>query len=406
MGNFKAYSWREDTGDRITGISKMVWATFNYGHSPKPPGKDYHDPRPPEAIADEIIPQLNALPQEDRVLFLSYVGQTRPAIFPHSDPEEKTTALANGGNWEPTEKQVRVLFQLLNTRGVKPSMVVLDYEGGSVYWGLGNGFSKSTTYPNAPSGWSEQLAGLESLFSKLKKNPFSYEPIDFVSNNKGVSNWGHQTKPVTEINNWQRKRINKIIRKCVSDPIWEAYNEKIPICNYADQVSAWEFADINNWISQERTSSQLAGNYSSPVLYVGATGNRYNKLTPEKGTALSWLDQRNEARAALEWTRRVSPWYSNPYYSYGSAASGYTPEKMKYVWAAGILHDHTYGVNTFLFWSGARWTDEEVIFVNNFLDKLKTVPSSRPRDIGKLNDSDPVATLNEWVDKVKILMGE
>lgn len=397
------WSWRADTAERIEGVTPMVWVRFNYGLSPKRTGTTYDTARPDHEIARETLNawhrfSRNGQIEDGRVaLLLWYAGSTyglrgpdvEPPLFPG---DRKPEALAAGGLTDHTEDLMRRVAQRLHLAGLEPDFLVLDYEDGASTWHLG----KRDREKN-PVAWRRdiertwELAG-GAMPAALRDGPHR-EAL--------LQPWPRPRESVIAFNVWATDRKRQALRNAVFEPWWEAFDRAIPASNYNDAVQAWPQFDHNGWPIPNH--DRVAGNWSSPVSYFSArTTGKHLGLAPEQAMARSWLDRRNEVRAALAWSSEVAPWYPNPDHN---RPEGIDADAWRWAWAAQLVHDRAHGVRRMLLWSGEAWSEEEVAFARRVFAALPDVPREDAGVLRPVPEDEAAAWMAGWVERTKALVG-
>jgi len=321
---------------------------------------------------------------------MAYGPRGEPPLYPN---DRNIEAYARGGLIDFTKRWAMEFWRTLADLHVAPAFIVLDYEAGAGFWSLKRDFKRESTLSGDTPDWAAgSIIALQRLQTTMGILPGNYVPIDFVYWNQ---RWGFNHDAITFFNEWAENRRAAALQTSIIRPAWDAFKNKIPASNYDEQLRAWPGVDLNGWTI---TPGSLSGNWSSPRTYLGITGQRYDvdykSRTLEFRRALSWLDRRNDVRAALALTPNVAPWYSNPDYARDPSQDIHT---QRLQWAAGLLHDRALGVNVMLFWSNRRWTDDEAAFARPILAYLHSVPIKQPVAIGKLDESHPEIALDEWL---------
>jgi hypothetical protein len=392
----RIFTWREDTAAHLLGAAPMTSVGVSYAGHNRPLGVAPDSARPARDAAREAAILLRRQDPTLRAILLFGIGQAsgprgEPPLYPNND--RNIEAYAREGLIDFTRQWATEFWQTLADMRVTPAFIVLDYEGGAGFWSLKRDFKRDFSSPAAAPDWAVgSIIALQRLQEAIGTLPGGYAPIDFVSEDQ---HWGHNHRAITSFNEWADSRRAGALRTSIIRPAWDTFHDEIPASNFREQLRAWPGMDLNDW---SIAPGPISGNWSSPQAYLGITGQHYSvhykSQTLEFRRALSWLDRRNDIRAALALTRNVAPWYSNPDYA-RDPDQGLNTQRVQ--WAAGLLHDRAVGVSVMLFWSDRPWTADEVAFAQPILAYLRTMPVKRPAAIGKLDESHPENDLAEWV---------
>lgn len=394
------YTWRDDTAKALPGTSAMIWSRMYYAPGKTPVGLPFHTAEPPRFAADELVHRLQSRPPDQRAVLLDGAGicsgfNGEPAIFPGGDRSPES--YADGGYPDFTASWMTAFWQRVRDSGVAPSFVILDYEAAPGFWGLKQDFARTADVPaDIPDGMAGTVVAMQRLQKRFGGSPDGHAPTDYVHSGNG---WGWNRAAVVDFSRWADARRAVALRKGIFEPAWRVFGEQLPASNYDEQERAWTGRDLNNW---PREPNSISGNWSSPSLYLGASGQRYRVFNSGKSVqyqrALRWLDLRNDVRSALARTPNVAPWYSNP--DYGRAEDEDVLEH-RLQWAAGLLHDRSIGVNVMLFWTDRAWTNDEIEFARPLVNHLHAIPSARPNNPEPLPESDAMAEMAKWVEQAR-----
>jgi hypothetical protein len=392
----RIFSWRTDTAAQLPGVVPMTMVGVSYAGRDSSLGIPPDSARPALDAAREAATLLRRQDPAHRAILLFGIGSTsgpkgEPPLYPTDN--RNIESYARGGMTEFTQRWATEFWQTLAKLRLKPAFIVLDYEGGAGFWGLKQDSKRDAGQQIAAPDWALNLINaLQQLQEVMGTLPGGYSPIDYVTKN---GNWDFNHPAITSFNEWAAIRRAAALRMSVVQPAWDAFHNEIPASNFGEQLRAWPGVDLNDW---RITQGPISGNWSSPPAYLGIAGQRYSvhyqSQTPEFRRALSWLDRRNDIRAALALTPNVAPWYSNPDYA-RDANQDIKTQRLQ--WAAGLLHDRAFGVSVMLLWSDRPWTNDEVAFARPILEYLRTMPANRPVVIHKLDESHPEQALAEWM---------
>jgi hypothetical protein len=362
------YTSDEATAKALPGTSPMIWSHMNYPPGKTPIGMPFRTAEPPKFAARELVRALKSRALEDRAVFLSDAGITRgfhdePEIFPGGDRSPES--YADGGYPQFTAAWMSEFWRYVRDAGVAPSFVVLDYEAAAGFWGLKQNFPRTPdVLAEIPDGMAGTVVAMQRLQKRFGGSPDGHAPTDYVHSGKSWV-WNHGA--VMDFNRWFDPRKAAALRAGIFAPAWQVFGNDLPGSNYEEQQRAWKGHDLNNW---PKEPGPISGNWSSPSVYLSATGQRYKVVhgnrSPEFQRALRWVDCRNDVRSALAASPNVAPWYSQP--DYGREPSEDVVEH-RLRWAAGLLHDRAMGVNVMLFWSDRAWTAEEIAFARPVVGK-------------------------------------
>gem|GEM_PF-5458246 len=378
----------------------MIWARINYGELPKPKSADYHSARKPEEVADEVSKIALRREPEDRVIFLWHAGtahgsEAEPALFP-SD-HRNNDAYTRGGFRAFTTQWMTRFWRRLAANNIKPSLTVLDYEDADGFWGLKTDYPRDRDLPDDMPDWAAVIVtAMRKVNSGVDRTALTIAPIDYIQQN---GKWQLNRNAIVQFNNWQLPQRAAALRFSILKPAAEIYGEPIAASNFAEQERLWPGVDGNGWPMPKRA---MTGNVSSPVTYLGSTGQRYSVDSAQKTLdfrrALNWVDVRNDVRSALAINKQVAPWYSNPDFGRDANESLLSHRLM---WAAGLLHDRYLGVSTMLFWSANSWSTQEIEFARPVIAYLRTMRVGYVDSVAKLSEMDPQAELAAWTDLAK-----
>lgn len=398
----RIYAWREDTAKALPGVRPMIVSHMNYRPGKTPIGMPYRTAEPPSFAAKELIRALRKRAPEDRVVLLDAAGLVRgfhdePEIFPAG--AEAPEAYADGGYPAFTARWMTEFWGHVRASGLAPSFIVLDYESAPEFWGLTGSRPRTPSVPpEVPDPMVGTVVAMERLQARLGHSPDGHAPLDYVHSGSAWV-WNHAA--IMDFNRWFAPLRAAAIRAAIFEPAWQAFGGELPGSNYEEQERAWLGRDINNW---RREPGVISGNWSSPSVYLGATGQRYRVFhardSRELQRALRWLDCRNDVRSALARTPNVAPWYSNP--DYGRAADEDVIEH-RLQWAAGLLHDRSIGVGIMFFWSDRAWTREEIEFARPILEFLRAMSATRPSILEPLEEPTSAKALANWIEEVRLI---
>lgn len=391
----QVFTWRDDTATAFPGAVAMIRSAMSYPARNTPLGMPFHTAEPPEFAARELIRELKSRQPDARPVLLVDAGITRgfngePDIFPEGDngPE----AYADGGYPGFTSSWMSKFWRLVHSSGVAPSFLILDYERAAEFWGLSRHFGRTSAVPvDVPDAMVGTVVAMQKLQLRLGRSPDGHAPQDYV---RSGQSWVWNRTAVTDFNRWFATRRAAALRSAIFEPAWQIFGKSLPATNYSEQERAWRGYDINNW---PREPASISGNWSSPSVYLGASGQRYNvyfgNQSPQFRRALRWVDCRNDVRSALAMTSHVAPWYSNP--DYGKAPDEDIYEH-RLQWAAGLLHDRTMGVSVMLIWSDHEWSPEEVAFARPLFAHLGTMTPNPPTPMDSLREDDAIELAQHW----------
>lgn len=386
QNNLRIYCWNQSTADRVFDAESMVWARMNYGHSPKPSGKNYSSTRPVEEVAKEVIEKTKEK-QAGRIgVFLWHWGTTEESMM-FSPSIESFVAQ---GFTDFVESYTRRFCDHLNVAGIEVDYFILDLEDGVSFW-------------HFPGNKRDGISFLKENHPDLLNEYIRETDIETL----WPSGKNYSRKLVTEFNVVAEDIKRRAIDRGIFNVIKNSFDKAPDRSNYWSNKLSFEIYDKNGW--PHSNVKDVCGNFSSPVLYPGIGGNRYSfswlnpfkrEISLEEKVALNWVDLANWSRSVAEVTTNISPWFSRP--SYGMPKD-YDQEKWFLLWGAQLIHARSVGVNTFLEWSGTQWTDEECQWANSVFNYMRQESFYRPRDIIKLEETNCVDIVNEWVEKVKLI---
>ncbi len=197
---------------------------------------------------------------------------------------------------ELTAAWVSTLIGRIAGVGLRPPMLVLDYEEGFSNWHPG------TTVES----FDKMLAdGLEKALP--------YYARGITSND--LFTWPWDREAIIQWNRFAAAQRNDALRKAVVTPARAAYGQpavggfEIPISNYGDARISTPVRDYNDW--EVRYDETVAG-WSSPSCYLGLDGQRYIGRDANQGRYEDAVAIVKSCRAT-SW--RVAPWISFPGYN-------------------------------------------------------------------------------------------
>jgi hypothetical protein len=397
----RIFAWRADTASRLRlpSVIPMIWVPASYvlaGISP-PRGVAPETAIPARLAAREAAKSIKLKEPTHRAVLLYGVGQAsgwlgEPPIFPANDLNIE--AYARGGFTTFTQQWSAEFWKSLAEFQAEPDFIVLDYEEGGGYWGLRVDSKRRSLTQGVPEWATSQIAALEQLQAKMGALPGNYRPIDFLD---AKQNWLYNHDAIDAFNEWTGARRTQALRASIVQPAWTAFQKEMAVSNFGEQLRAWPGVDSNGWVAPP--TGAITGNWSSPCTYLGTAGQRYSVSFASKSAqyrrAVSWLDRRNDVRAALAVSKDVAPWYSNP--DYGRDA-GEDIASHRLLWAAGLLHDRAFGVDVMLFWSDGAWSGDEISFARPVLARLQSMSATRPGEIEKLDVTQAEDALSKWME--------
>ncbi len=342
------------------------------------------DPRSktPQRLAQAIATKVNRdQPEQIAIRFWKEMGPADRNPFDIENPRE---LIESGGYTAGLEEYWAEFARELAALGIRPDMLIHDYEKGIGFWHIpkekrlsffstimGNTGPLSTSLPESMRGVTvEQFMNYRDPAGTIALNDYNTFAAQF-----------------------RASLLNRVFSKAFND----AYGEPIRISNYLDYNFTFETIHFTN----RPSSGVTTGGISSPVAYM----DRRNENAP--GYAGTTKDQRwNRLISLLNRVRSASgsglviPWVSSPGYGIRGANTWALPHELpgEYrIWELMMDHMLAMGVDTFILWNPGPRFNPNARSTDGFIDNwLRDHPRGSGPQLGNLTaiplDADQIET--------------
>jgi len=342
------------------------------------------DPRSktPQQLAQRIAIKVNRdQPEQIAIRFWKELG---PADRDPFDIENPLELLASGGYTAGLEEYWAEFARELATLGIKPDMLIHDYEKGIGFWHIPK--------EQRLSFFTEIMSNNNPLSSSLPQSMRSVTAEQLINYQDPAGSIA-----LNDYNQFASEFRASLLNRVFSQAFDNAYGEPIRISNYKDSKLSFQTMHFSN----RPYGSVTTGGISSPVAYIDLrtenTPGYSNTIKNQRWNRL--VDLLNRCRSASA-NGLVMPWVSSPGYGIRGQNTWARPNEMpgEYrIWEIMMDHMLEMGVDTFILWNPGPRFNPNARSTDGFIDNwLLEHPRGSGAQLGNLpaisRDADQIVT--------------